>query len=83
MSWSPIESLGSALIAAAIGAIGWIMSKFADRHIDTLDKVASKLGDLSNDVSEIQADIRAMKEGDRVMGKRVARLEDQYFQKGE
>lgn len=83
MSWEPIEAVGSALVAMAIGAVGWIMSTFTNRHIETLDKVASKLGDLSASVAEVQADVRSVREHDRLLGERVSRLESQYFHKGE
>jgi hypothetical protein len=59
--WSAFWSnLGSTLIGLGLAGIVGVMSFFTKRHIESLDKLAERLGSLAEDVSGIRADIGAM-----------------------
>lgn len=82
-SWNPLEDLGGALIAMSIGAVGWIMSTFTKRHIESMDKLgervdslSDKVGTMSADVAEMKANIGSIRDVSEKLDRRVTRLEE-------
>jgi polyhydroxyalkanoate synthesis regulator phasin len=68
--------LGEMLISGALAAIGWVMATFTRRHIESMDKLTSKIGSISEDVSAMKSDIGAIRSGQERLENRVSRLED-------
>lgn len=71
-----VEHLGEAMIAAALGAIGWVMTTFTKRHIESMDKLAGRLDRMSSDVGDMKSDIRSLREHQERTDERVEKLED-------
>lgn len=75
-----VGHLGEALIAGALAAIGWVMATFTRRHIESMDKLAERLGKLADDVGDMKSDIRSLREHQTWTDERVEKLEDSEHQ---
>ena len=69
------EQFGTALVAGAIAFVGWVMQTFTSRHLEAMDKLTSKVGDLSEDVASVKTDINALRRSQDEQDRRISRLE--------
>lgn len=67
--------LGEVLISGALAAIGWVLAIFTKRHIESMDRLAERIGSISEDVSAMKSDIGTIRSGYEKLEDRVARLE--------
>lgn len=74
--WNPLEALGSALIAGAIAMVGWIMSTFTRRHIESMDKLSDRVTTVATDVAVMRSNLEAMAESNERRDDRISRLEE-------
>ncbi len=71
-----IGAIGDWLIASALGCIGWVMSTFTKRHIESMDRLAARMDRIGDDVSRMQGDIRVLVERQDQADDRLEKLED-------
>lgn len=76
---SAFAQFGEIIISLALSAIGGVMWFFTRRHIDSMDKLAEKLGGLAEDVSGMRADIAAIRASQDKLESRVSRIEASHM----
>lgn len=69
-------SVGEWFVGAAVTFVGFVFSIFTKRHIESMDKLSSKIENLGNDVSEIKSDIRVLRQRQENVEHRIDKLED-------
>lgn len=68
-------NLGEVIIGIVLSAIGWVMTTFTKRHLESMDKLAERLGTLATDVATMKSDISALRHNQESTEQRVTRLE--------
>ena len=76
---SGFEHFGELLISGGLACIGWVMTTFTKRHIESMDKLTEKIGDISEDVSSMKSDISAIRSSQDKLDVRVSRLESHHL----
>lgn len=64
-----VVELGQMMIAAVLAVIAWLLKVAAGRHIESLDRLSSRVEMLASDVHSMKADIR-------VLAERIQHVED-------
>lgn len=67
---------GEYVIGGALALIGWIMSTFTKRHLEAMDKLASRMECIGIDVSHMKSDIRSLRESQERNEERFEALEE-------
>lgn len=57
-----VQHGGELLVGGPLAVLGWILAKFTDRHIRSMDNLAMELKHIARDVNEMKGDIRVIKE---------------------
>lgn len=75
-AWSAFWSnLGTTLIGLGVAGITSVMWYFTKRHIESLDRLADRLGTLAEDVSAIRADNAAIRAHQATIEARLQTIE--------
>lgn len=74
-----LSHIGELVIGAALAAVGWVMTTFTKRHIESMDRLTEKIGLISTDVTTMKNDIRTMATQQDKMDMRITKLEDYHL----
>lgn len=73
---TPLSNVGEYLIAAILAVVAWLMKTFTGRHLEAMDKMATRMDSIASDVSQMKSDINVLAEHQVHTDKRLDRLED-------
>lgn len=71
-----VQEFGSLLVAAVIGFVGWVMSRFTDQHISSMKEMTAEVAKINVRVERMDTNISSLVQRHDELSGRVNRLED-------
>ncbi|MBP6675007.1 MAG: hypothetical protein KA185_07010 [Vitreoscilla sp.] len=71
-----VQEFGSLLVAGVIGFVGWVMARFTDQHIKSMQDMTAEVAKINVKVASIDANVSAIGKRQDEQAERIKTLED-------